>query len=106
MSLSIRIDFPVYNTAVQAIESGVPLVTREGRFLRGRLASGILRRLGVTELIVQTTDEYVSLAAKLVEDSELQRRFRFRIGQRRAILYNDVASIRHLENVLEEQVRR
>ena len=100
------IGFSGYNTAVQAIESGVPLVTREGRFLRGRLASGILRRLGMTELIVQTTDEYISLAAKLVEDSELQRRFRFRIGQRRAILYNDVASIRHLENVLEEQVRR
>ena len=60
----------------------------------------------MTEFIVQTTDEYVSLAAKLVEDSELQRRFRLGIGHRRAILYNDVASIRHLENVLEALVNR
>lgn len=30
--------FSGYNTAVQAIECGLPRVTREGRFLRGRLA--------------------------------------------------------------------
>jgi len=35
------IGFSGYNTAVQAIECGLPLVTREGRFLRGRLASGV-----------------------------------------------------------------
>ena len=39
------IGFSGYNTAVQAIECGLPLVTREGRFLRGRLASGVLRRM-------------------------------------------------------------
>ena len=98
------IGFSGYNTAIQAIESGLPLVTREGRFLRGRLASGILRQLGMAEWIAQTTDEYVSLAVKLVRDSELQQRFRSEVTQRQAILYDDVASIRHLENVLEEHV--
>jgi protein O-GlcNAc transferase len=100
------IGFSGYNTAIQAIESDLPVVTREGRFLRGRLASGILRRLGMTESIAQTTDEYVSLAVKLVGDSEFQRRFRSDVVQRRAILYNDVASIRHLEDVIEDCVGR
>lgn len=100
------IGFSGYNTAIQTIESGLPILTREGRFLRGRLASGILRRLGMTELIAQTTDEYVGLAVKLVGDSEFQRRFCSDIVQRRAILYNDVASIRHLEDVLEMHVER
>ena len=95
------IGFSGYNTAIQAIESGLPLVTREGRFLRGRLASGILRRIGVTELIAQTTDDYVGLAVRLIEDAEFQRRVRSDILQRRAALYNDVAVIRHLESVLE-----
>jgi protein O-GlcNAc transferase len=96
------IGFSGYNTAIQAIESGLPLVTREGRFLRGRLASGILRRIGMTELIAQTNDEYVSLVSKLIADVEFQRRVRSEIVQRRAVLYNDIASIRHLEHVLED----
>jgi protein O-GlcNAc transferase len=100
------IGFSGYNTAVQAIESGLPLVTREGRFLRGRLASGILRRLGLTELIAQTADEYVSVAVKLARDVNLQQRFRAEIAQRSAVLYDDLPSIRHLENVLEEHAPR
>lgn len=97
--------FSGYNTAIQAIESGLPLVTREGKFLRGRLASGILRRIGMTELIAQSTDEYVSLAAKLVEDAKFQQQVRSDIVQRRTALYNDIAVIRHLESVLESQVK-
>jgi predicted O-linked N-acetylglucosamine transferase (SPINDLY family) len=60
----------------------------------------------MSELIAQTTDEYVNLAAKLIGDSEFQRRIRSEIVQRRAILYNDIDSIRHLENVLEAYVNR
>jgi len=98
--------FSGYNTAIQAVESGLPLITREGKFLRGRLASGILRRVGMTELIAQTTDDYVSLAAKLVEDAKFQQQVRSDIVERRAALYNDIAVIRHLESVLESQVKR
>lgn len=96
------IGFSGYNTAIQAIESDLPLVTREGRFLRGRLASGILRRLGMTELIAQTSDEYVGLAVKLANDSAFQQRVRAEVIQRREILYDDTASIRHLEDVLDD----
>src|ERR1700733_260025 len=100
------IGFSGYNTAVQAIESDLPFVTREGRFLRGRLASGILRRLGMTELIAETADEYVSLAVKLAGDVGFQQHFRAEIVRRRAVLYEDVASIRHLENVIVEHLSR
>ncbi len=100
------IGFSGYNVAIQAIESGLPLITREGRFLRGRLASGILRQLGMTELIAPTSDEYVTLAVKLLADPQWQRRVRREFAQRRAVLYDDVAAIRHLEALLEEQARR
>ena len=100
------IGFSGYNTAIQAIESDLPLVTREGRFLRGRLASGIYRRLGMTELIAQTNDEYVSVAVKLANDSAFQQRIRAEVIRRREILYDDIASIRHLEDVLEDHAKR
>lgn len=100
------IGFSGYNTAIQAIEAGLPIVTRDSRFLRGRLASGVLRRLGLTELIAQTTDEYVSLAVKLATDSEFHQRVRSEIARRRALLFDDVAPIRHLEDLLEIHAKR
>ena len=39
----------------------LPIVTREGSFLRGRLASGILKRMGLAELVAATEEEYVTL---------------------------------------------
>src|SRR6185295_14418493 len=35
------IGFSGFNTALQAVQAGLPIDAREGRFLRGRLASGI-----------------------------------------------------------------
>jgi predicted O-linked N-acetylglucosamine transferase (SPINDLY family) len=50
------IGFSGFNTAIQAVECALPVVTREGRFLRGRLASGILKRMGLQELVAGSED--------------------------------------------------
>ncbi|MEO6748125.1 MAG: tetratricopeptide repeat protein, partial [Casimicrobiaceae bacterium] len=42
--------FSGFNTAMQAFECGLPVVTVEGRFLRSRFASGLLRQMGIDEL--------------------------------------------------------
>jgi predicted O-linked N-acetylglucosamine transferase (SPINDLY family) len=51
------IGFSGFNTAMQAVDCGLPIVTREGRFMRGRLASGILKRIGLHELIAASDDD-------------------------------------------------
>src|ERR1043165_1875810 len=55
-------------TARQAGRCGWPVVTREGRFLRGRLASGMLRHIGLDELVATSDSAYVDLAVALVND--------------------------------------
>jgi predicted O-linked N-acetylglucosamine transferase (SPINDLY family) len=45
------IGFSGFNTAMQAAECALPIVTREGRFMRGRLASGMLRSMGMSDLV-------------------------------------------------------
>jgi predicted O-linked N-acetylglucosamine transferase (SPINDLY family) len=92
--------FSGFNTAMQAVECGLPVVAREGRFMRGRLASGILRRMGMAELIVDTEDEYVDLAVRLVQDEEYRREIRQCIETNRAVLFDDVAPVRALEDFL------
>lgn len=95
------IGFSGFNTALQAVECGLPLVTREGRFMRGRLASGILKRLGMSEAIAATEGAYIDLAVKLVTDAAYSESIAVRMQSQRAALYEDPAPVRALEEFLE-----
>jgi protein O-GlcNAc transferase len=99
------IGFSGYNTAAQAIECGLPLVTREGRFLRGRLGSGVLRRIDLPELIVPTKEAYVDLAVRLVTDRPYQAHIRGEIERRRSVLFNDQSAMQALQDFLESVAR-
>ena len=94
------IGFSGFNTAMQAVECAAPIVTMEGRFMRGRLASGILRRIGLDELVAADTGAYIALALKLARDNAYRRDIKTRIEEARAILFNDPAPIRALEDFL------
>ena len=94
------IGFSGFNTALQAVECGLPMVTREGRFLRGRLASGILRQLDLDELITTTEEEYVERAVGLARDAGARARLRASLAARRDSLYRDPAPVRALEDFL------
>ncbi len=94
------IGFSGFNSAMQALECGLPVVTREGRFMRGKFASGILRRLGLQELVAATEGDYVALAMKLATDADYRRELRQRIEASRPALYDDPAPVRALEQFL------
>ena len=100
------IGFSGFNTAMQAIECGLPVVTLDGRFMRGRLASGILKRMGVTELVARSEDEYVDLAVRLASDTSYNLGVRRHIEATRAVLFNDLAPIRALEDFLANVSKR
>lgn len=95
------IGFSGFNTAVQAVECGLPIVTRDGAFLRGRLASGILRRIELADTIAASDEQYVDLAVRMVTDRDYQRDIRERMAAGRARIFDDVAPVRALEEFLE-----
>ena len=97
--------FSGFNTAMQSVECGLPLVTLEGRFLRGRLASGILQRMGMQELITVSPAAYVELAENIVRDKGYRGELQGRIGRQRGVLFEDEAPIRGLEEFLEKAMR-
>lgn len=99
------IGFSGYNTAVQAIECCLPLVTREGRFLRGRLASGVLRRMDLKELIAETKTDYVNLVVRLLVDRGFRAHIRHEIEQRRPVLFDDQAAMGPFQDFLESVAR-
>ena len=56
------------NTTLDALAAGLPVVTRRGRFMRGRQSAGMLEIIGLPELIAANDDEYVALALRLGRD--------------------------------------
>jgi predicted O-linked N-acetylglucosamine transferase (SPINDLY family) len=94
------IGFSGFNTAIQAVECGLPVVTREGRFMRGRFASGILKRMGLPELVAQSEEDFVALAVRLARDVQYREHIRSLIATSRQVLFEDRAPIRALEDFL------
>jgi protein O-GlcNAc transferase len=96
--------FSGYNTALQAIECGLPVLAREGDFMRGRLASGIMRRMGLPELVATTDEAFIEMAIRLAADSSKRKDLRLEIESRRHILFADIEPVRALESCLTEAI--
>jgi predicted O-linked N-acetylglucosamine transferase (SPINDLY family) len=96
------IGFSGFNTMMQAIECHLPCVTYEGRFMRGRLGSGILRRLGMTELVATEKTRYVDLAVNLATNAEYRAKVRETIRLAESAVYADMHSVGALANILLE----
>jgi protein O-GlcNAc transferase len=93
--------FSGFNTALQAVECGLPVVTHAGRFMRGRLAAGILARMGLGELVARSAEEYVTLAVRLAREADYRTSVRARIGQERGRIYGDRDAVGALREFLE-----
>jgi protein O-GlcNAc transferase len=94
------VGFSGFNVAMQAIECCLPIVAWDGRFLRGRLASGILKRMDMPHLVARSEHEYAATVARLARDKEFRDRVRAQIIERRPLLFEDAAPVRAMEDFL------
>jgi predicted O-linked N-acetylglucosamine transferase (SPINDLY family) len=94
--------FSGFNTALQGIECGLPVLAFEGDFMRGRLASGILRELDLPPLVATNPDDFVQKAVSLAKDPHQLEELRSKIIERRGKLFRDLAPVRALERLLIE----
>ena len=73
--------FGGYNTVVDCIALGQPVVTLQGNQAANRLASAVLRRVGLKELVATNEEEYVSIASRLILDAPYRARLRERLAK-------------------------
>jgi protein O-GlcNAc transferase len=95
------IAFSGFNTAMQAFECGLPVLTVEGGFLRNRFASGLLREMGVEELIATDAKTYVDNAVNLLTNPAQLAATRDKITELFPALLDRTDSIRAFEAFLE-----
>ena len=98
--------FSGFNTALQAIECALPVLAFEGAFMRGRLASAIMRRLDLPELVATSTDDFVQKAVELAGNANKRKKVRAQIIARRDVLFRDIEPVRSLERHLIEAVAK
>jgi len=101
--------FSGYTTAWIAARRGAPLVTLEGPFMRQRLAAGVQRKMGITDTVVHSEDDYVRVAAAIAREgrhSEAGRARRRAIRAAAPSLDGDVSVVRAFEQVLLQAVER
>jgi CRISPR-associated protein Csy1 len=84
-------------TSVDALDCGLPVVTLPGAMMRGRQSAGMLRMIGVEELIAVDQDDYVRIASRLCADPAWRAQLSVRIRENSARLFDDPAPIAALE---------
>ena len=100
------VGFSGFNTAMQALICDLPVVTIEGARMRGRLASAILKRIGLSDLVCQTERAYIELVVELIQNESLRKSYKDRITKSKSALFNDLEPIRALEDFLIQQIRK
>jgi protein O-GlcNAc transferase len=98
------VGFSGFNLALQATEAGLPVVAFEGEFMRGRLASGIMRRMDLAELVATSEEDFIERAVELAGDASRLGELRVKIAERRQILFHDTEAVRGLERCLIEAI--
>lgn len=96
------IGFSGFNTAIEALGAGLPVVTCQGGFMRGRLASAILRQIGLAEWIASDATGFAALAIKLGSQQALRAQLKTLVLERLPRAYEDKQAIRSLEAFIEK----
>jgi CRISPR-associated protein Csy1 len=93
------------NTTLDALASGLPVVTLPGELMRGRQSQAMLKTLGLDELIATDVESYVEKAVSLGQDRDRRMSVSERIVANRHALYEREEPIRALEAFFERAVK-
>jgi CRISPR-associated protein Csy1 len=93
------------NTSLDALSTGLPVVTLPGRLMRGRQSQAMLRILGVDELVAGDIDQYLAIAGRLGRDAGYRAAIAARIRANLGNLFERDEPVRALEDFLERAAR-
>jgi CRISPR-associated protein Csy1 len=93
------------NTSLDALATGLPIVTLPGELMRGRQSQAMLGTLGLPELIATDIDGYLETAVRLGGDPVERARIAQAIAERRGELFERDEPVRALEAFLERVAR-
>lgn len=89
------------NTSLDALASGLPVVTLPGEFMRGRQTLAMLEMLGASELVATSRKDYVDKAVALARDPAARDALSEKIRANTGELFDRLEPVRAFEAFLE-----
>ena len=95
-------------TAVDALLAGLPVITKAGKSMGGRMAASALTSVQMPELITNSEEEYKSLAIRFANENGLLKDIKNKLQEKilTAPLFDPVGNTRHIENAFLEMYRK
>ncbi len=90
------------NSSFEAFYFGKCVITMPSSFINGRFTSGMYLKMGITELIAHSLDEYIQSALRVASDNAYRSTLEQRIRARSGLLFEDKESVREWETILEK----
>jgi predicted O-linked N-acetylglucosamine transferase (SPINDLY family) len=94
------------NTVLDAVACGTPVVTRPGRYHRGRWAAAVNRRLGLDALNADSTGRYVDTAVAVAGDPGRREAIRTILRGPGAELFENMTAVREWDAWLADAVAK
>jgi protein O-GlcNAc transferase len=101
---NVILDIPSFsggNTTLEALSAGAPIVHMPGRFMRGRLTGGFLKRAGLDWGIADGASDYANKAVEIARDPEPWRQ---RVRANAGVLFGDSDAILEFSRFLENSI--
>ena len=83
-NIDIALDTRVYNghtTSIEMLQSGIPLITLEGRHFASRVSTSLLHALGIEDLVAKDIDGYKEIVSTLINDASALSSLKNKIQQ-------------------------
>jgi protein O-GlcNAc transferase len=91
--------YNAHSTAIDALRTGLPVVTCPGRSFAGRVGASLLRAVGLPELIARDLDAYAMIATKVATDRAQLEAIRRKLAEnnKNCVLFDLERTCRHIE---------
>ncbi len=81
------------NTTYEALAVGLPVVTLPSKFLRARISNAMYQQMKMTDLVVETPQQYVDLAVRLGTDKTYRQQMSTKLLDNCGVLFEDQRAI-------------
>lgn len=96
------VHFNGMNTSLEAFSVGTPVVTWPGEFQRGRHTQAMYRRMGLSDGIAASAEDYIDIAVRLGADAGCRNALRAQIIERSGCLFEDGQVVIEFERFFRE----
>jgi protein O-GlcNAc transferase len=96
--------YNAHTTASDALRAGLPVLTYAGASYASRVAATLLRAVGLSELVTESPEDYVTMAIRLAQDSGARQELRSKLRKelQKTTLFDGHRYRQNFEKVLQD----